>query len=128
MGPIDPPASEDGTHFWEWFAITNENKPVCLLEYGDQISSQSSTHVITFHDFLPHVITLTTEHEDYGFSSESDLEMEEKKSQQEVKYGVKSVINEMSEEHESEYDYDVMEQIRATKQSAIPRKSVTVKL
>ena len=36
-GSLEPP--EDSPLFQEWFAITTENKPICLLEYCDQIAA-----------------------------------------------------------------------------------------
>ena len=60
-GSIEPPNSNDSSLFQEWFAITNENLPICLLEYGDLLAAQKSTHVVSYNDFQDHVVTLTNE-------------------------------------------------------------------
>ena len=40
-----------GSKFHEWFGITTENEPICLMEYADKFSNDENTHVISFHDY-----------------------------------------------------------------------------
>ena len=54
----EPPEGEDGSTYFEWFAVTTNCEPFSLLEYADKVAANERTHVISFHDYQSNIVTL----------------------------------------------------------------------